>query len=164
MHYFFGEDTNRFILSHLEGALLFIPYGCAVDAFQHWVYDNPSATPSERADEWKRLESVFLPWRQYETEEPYYNSGRFWQKQRHIYLRPFYYIDYCLAQSCALQFWAQAEEDREDALNRYQELCKLGGAHSFTELLKSAGLQNPFQKGTLKSVISKVTQTLSNLE
>ena len=107
--YFFGEDANRFILSHLEGALLFIPYGCAVDAFQHWVYDNPSATPDDRAAEWKRLEGLFLPWRQYRSEEPYYSSGRFWQKQRHIYMRPFYYIDYCLAQS-ALQFWAQAEK------------------------------------------------------
>ena len=164
MHYFFKEDTNRFILSHLEGALLFIPYGCAVDAFQHWVYDNPSASSEDRAAEWKRLETVFLPWRRYESGETYYDSGRIWQRQRHIYLRPFYYIDYCLAQSCALQFWAQAESDREDALNRYQALCKLGGAHSFTKLLTFAGLQNPFQKGTLKSIITKVTQTLANLE
>ena len=121
MEDFFAEDTERFKISHLEGALLFLPYGAAVDEFQHLVYENPEMTPEERNDLWLQVEKKYLPHRRF-ADMPYFESGRFWQRQGHIYNRPFYYIDYCLAQVCALQFWALAEEEnhKQIIVNNHQ--------------------------------------------
>ena len=159
MERFFKEDTERFKTSHLEGALLFLPYGAAVDEFQHLVYENPEATPEERVQFWKQMEAKYLPHRKF-VEMPYFETGRFWQRQAHIYNRPFYYIDYCLAQVCALQFWALAEEDREDALERYRHLCSLGGSMPFTALLNEVNLQSPFVKGTIDRAVMVPLQRL----
>ena len=163
MEHFFNEDADNFRRSHLEGALLFIPYGCTVDEFQHWVYANPNASPDDRAEAWLEIESKYCPWRRYENT-PYFSSGSHWQRIRHIYAMPFYYIDYCLAQSCALQFWSQAQNDRKDALKRYHHLCTLGGSQSFTDLLRTSGLQNPLENGTLQSIVNDVSLYLNHLE
>jgi oligoendopeptidase F len=143
----------------LEAALLFLPYGCAVDEFQHRVYENPSMTPDERAAVWSELESAYLPQRQY-VDMPNYDAGRLWQAQRHIYGMPFYYIDYCLAQTCALQMWHAASIDRESAMSRYRALCKLGGSMPFTQLLSAVGLANPFDDGCLETVCNAARDTL----
>ena len=162
MEEFFKEDTSRFKQSHLEGALLFIPYGAAVDEFQHLVYENPSASMEERAQMWLELEKTYLPHRLYQ-DNPYFASGRFWQRQGHIYRRPFYYIDYCLAQICALQFWSLAEENRPETMQKYRYLCELGGSKPFTELLNEIQLQSPFRTGTLKQSIKAPLQELGIL-
>lgn len=159
MESFFEEDTERFKISHLEGALLFLPYGAAVDEFQHLVYENPEMTPEERNEAWKQVERKYLPHRTF-TDMPYFESGRFWQRQGHIYARPFYYIDYCLAQVCALQFWALAEEDRADAMKRYRHLCSLGGSLPFTALLNEIELQSPFSQGTIERAVKTPLQYL----
>ena len=159
MEHFFGEDANRFRTGHLEDALLFLPYGCAVDEVQHRVYENPEWTPDQRAREWQRLESVYLPHRTY-ADIPHYESGRLWQNQRHIYASPFYYIDYCLAQTCALQMWHSASTDREQTMARYRALCKLGGSKPFTGLIAAVGIANPFQEGCLEAVCAAAQETL----
>ncbi len=156
---FFKEDTDRFKQSHLEGSLLFIPYGAAVDEFQHMVYNNPDASARERTEMWKEVERIYLPHRKY-VDLPYFSSGRFWQRQGHIYHRPFYYIDYCLAQICALQFWELAENNRSEAMKKYRDLCALGGSLPFTKLLGEVGLKNPFIKGTMNSSISNPLKEL----
>ena len=144
MHMFFEDDADRYRTGHLEDALLFLPYGCAVDEFQHRVYENPEMSPEERAELWQELEATYLPHRKYDGMS-HHESGRLWQQQRHIFAMPFYYIDYCLAQTCALQMWHAAEHDREGTMARYRELCQLGGSLPFTGLLKAVGLSNPFQ-------------------
>ena len=159
MEAFFGDDAARFIEGHLEDAILFLPYGCAVDEFQHRVYAEPDMTPAERAALWLELERTYLPHRRY-TEMPHMESGRLWQQQRHIFAMPFYYIDYCLAQTCALQMWHSATKDREDTMARYRTLCSLGGSKPFTELVAAAGLANPFTVGSLDAVCDAVAETL----
>ena len=67
------------------------------------VYAQPSAGPDERAAMWKECERRYLPHRNYGGLQ-YLESGRFWQRQRHIYQYPFYYIDYCLAQTVPCSF------------------------------------------------------------
>ena len=159
MEAFFGDDAARFIEGHLEDAILFLPYGCAVDEFQHRVYERPDMTPDDRAKLWSELESVYLPHRQY-SEMSHMESGRLWQQQRHIYASPFYYIDYCLAQTCALQMWHAATNDRDGTMARYRELCSLGGSKPFTELVSTIGLANPFAPGSLDAVCDAVADTL----
>ena len=163
MDLFFENDTDKYKFIHLSEALLFIPYGVTVDEFQHWVYENPEATPKERREKWIEIEKKYLPTRDYgEVEE--LKNGIFWFRQGHIFSSPFYYIDYTLAQVCAFQFWIKSRENREKAWQDYLNLCKLGGSKPFFELMKSANLKNPFEEGTLAFVFPKIKEYLDNVD
>ena len=163
MDLFFENDTDKYKFIHLSEALLFIPYGVTVDEFQHWVYENPEATPKERREKWIEIEKKYLPTRDYgEVEE--LKNGIFWFRQGHTFSSPFYYIDYTLAQVCAFQFWIKSRESREKAWQDYLNLCKLGGSKPFFELMKSANLKNPFEEGTLAFVIPKIKEYLDNVD
>lgn len=148
---FFGEDTRKFLYTHLAGALTFIPYGTMVDHFQHLVYENPDMTPQQRHDTWRTLMREYMPWVKLD-ELPFYGEAKGWQRQIHIYQVPFYYIDYCLAQTVALQFWAQMMQDRKAAWEAYMNYTRPGGTKLFTELVALAGLATPFGDEALDSV------------
>ena len=156
MELFFGDDAERFRKIHLMGSLLFIPYGVAVDHFQHLIYAEPDATPRRRFEMWQEMERLYLPWRRYDGV-PHVADGGFWQRQKHIYFAPFYYIDYTLAQTCALQFWVRAGEDFDAAMTDYVALCTRGGEASFQSLARSAKLRSPFDPGCLEAVVQKAS-------
>ena len=141
---FFGEDAEKYRYSHLAAAIKFIPYGTLVDHFQHVVYEKPELTPKERHAVWKELLGVYMPWVKLDGKIPFYAEGEGWQRQHHIYSSPFYYIDYCLAQTVSLEFWAKIQKDRKDAWNFYMAYAKQGGSRTFTDLLDNAGLDSPF--------------------
>ena len=149
---FFGPDTEKFYYSHLSGSLTFIPYGTMVDHFQHIVYENPNLTPAERHAKWKELLQVYMPWQKLDGEIPFYSEGEGWQRQHHIYSSPLYYIDYCLAQTVALEIWALQQKDQKDAWNHYMAYTRQGGSRTFTDLLKGANLQSPFEEECLRGV------------
>jgi M3 family oligoendopeptidase len=159
MDKFFGDDAQRFRQIHLAQSLLFLPYGCAVDHFQHLVYANPDATSQERNQMWQAMEERYLPWRNY-GDLAYPTQGGLWQEKQHIYCVPFYYIDYTLALCCAMQFWAKAESNYETTLAEYIALCQLGGKAPFQELVRSANLVSPFQPGCLKTVVDHARKFL----
>ncbi len=161
---FFGKDAHKFRYSHLAGAIKFIPYGTLVDHFQHSVYENPNMTPAERHAEWKRLMGIYMPWEKLDGQIPFYSEGEHWQLKHHIYSSPFYYIDYCLAQTVSLEFWAMIQEDKENAWNHYMTYTMQGGSRTFTELLKNADLMSPFDENTLKEVCAKVDAFLSSYD
>ncbi len=163
MDLFFEDEADKYRFSHMEGALLFIPYGVAVDEFQHYVYENPAVTPEERRKKWLALEKVYLPWRVYENID-YLEQGGFWQRQAHIYEVPFYYIDYTLAQICALQFWKRSREDRNVAWNDYVRLCAYGGSAPFQTLVQKSGLISPFADGCVKSVVGEISAWLNSID
>ncbi|ALA71236.1 oligoendopeptidase F [Geobacillus stearothermophilus 10] len=163
MELFFGEDADKYRFAHLSDALLFLPYGVAVDEFQHAVYENPDMTPAERKSVWRNIEKAYLPTRDY-ADHDYLERGGFWQRQGHIYTDPFYYIDYTLAQVCAFQFWKRAQEDRASAWRDYVALCRLGGSRPFTELVKSANLQSPFADGAVASVVGHIERWLDSVD
>ncbi len=163
MKLFFEESTDKFLFEHLCGALQFLPYGVTVDEFQHWVYDNPDASPAERKAAWSTIEKKYLPHRNYEDND-FLKAGGFWQQQGHIYQSPFYYIDYTLAQVCALQFWKRSNEDRKTALEDYQILCNAGGSQSFLELVKLAKLKSPFEEGCLDKITSEANKWLTSID
>lgn len=153
MELFFEEDTDKYLYSHLSNRLLFIPYGVTVDEFQHWIYENPEATPDERKKMWRETENKYMPYKNYE-ENDFLNRGGWWMHQKHIFTFPFYYIDYCLAQVCALQFWRKCNNGRNIAWEDYLNLCKAGGSKPFLELLKVAKIESPFDKKSVESIIS----------
>ena len=161
---FFGKDTKKFLYSHLAGSVTFIPYGTMVDHFQHSVYENPEWTPRQRHAEWKRLLGIYMPWVRLDGEIPFYSEGEGWQRQHHIYTRPFYYIDYCLAQTVALEFWAKIMEDVKSAWKTYMAYTSQGGSVPFTELLKNARLGSPFDPETLAGVCKKAAKWLEDFD
>jgi M3 family oligoendopeptidase len=163
MELFFKEDTEKYKFSHLSGALIFLPYGVAVDEFQHFVYENPNASPVERKQAWRKIEMEYLPHRDYEGNE-FLEHGGYWQRQSHIYQSPFYYIDYTLAQICAFQFWKRSTEKDETAWEDYLNLCQLGGSKSFLDLVESANLKSPFVDGTVQSVVKVIDEWLSTVD
>ena len=158
---FFGPDARKFKYSHLAAAITFIPYGTMVDHFQHIVYEHPELTPEQRHAEWKRLLGIYQPWLKLDGEIPFYSEGEGWQRQMHIYQVPFYYIDYCLAQTVALEFWAMIQKDPEDAWKHYMAYTVQGGSRTFVELLKHAGLKTPFDEECLKEVCESATKWLN---
>lgn len=161
---FFGEDTKKFYYSHLSGALTFIPYGTMVDHFQHVVYEKPDMTPKERHGVWKELLGIYMPWMKLDGEIPFYSEGEGWQRQHHIYSSPFYYIDYCLAQTVALQFWEKIQKDPKNAWEHYMAYTKQGGSRVFTELLSHSGMESPFEESCLKGVCDTARQWLLSFD
>ena len=163
MKKFFKEDTEKFKYKHISGSLSFLPYGACVDHFQHWVYENPEASPKERKDKWLELESIYMPYRSYD-EMVFIKDGGVWQGQLHIYQMPFYYIDYTLAQTCAFQFWIKNEKDKGSAWKDYLTLCRAGGSLSFVNLVKLAKLNSPFEDGCLEDVVKYVEKWLEDFD
>ena len=163
MNLFFKEDTEKYKFAHLSGAILFLPYGVAVDEFQHFVYENPEASPAERNAAWKRIEQTYLPHRDYDGNA-FLERGGFWQRQSHIFTTPFYYIDYTLAQICAFQFWVKDQTDHASAWKDYLNLCKLGGSQSFLELVKIAKLKSPFEESTVHDIVGVIKSWLDNID
>lgn len=157
---FFGPDAKKFLYSHLSGALTFIPYGTMVDHFQHEVYARPDMTPAQRHAVWKELLGIYMPWMLLDGDIPFYSEGQGWQRQHHIYSSPFYYIDYCLAQTVSLQFWAMIQKDRKDAWDHYMAYTRQGGSRTFTELLANAGLRSPFDGDCLRDVCAAASAWL----
>ena len=155
MNLFFKEEADTYRQMHLEDAIAFIPYGCMVDEFQHIVYSNPDLTPDERHAAWKKLEEEYKPHLDYEGD-PFMEKGGFWQKQLHIYDTPFYYIDYVLAQTCAMQYKIWMDEDYKAAWQSYLKLCRLSASDFYTEMLKEVGLQVPFEDGCVRTLTEKL--------
>lgn len=162
MQSFFEEDVNRYYYSHMAGSLKFLPYGVLVDHFQHEVYTNPEMSHQERMDTWRRLEKEYLPHKNYEEVE-ILERGGWWMRQAHIFMSPFYYIDYTLAQVCAMQFWARMENKDPKAFEDYQHICKIGGTLPFRKIVKEAGLIVPFEEGCLEQVTGSVSQWLDEI-
>lgn len=162
MELFFEEDKDKYLFSHLSGAISFLPYGVAVDEFQHFVYENPEVTHKERCQKWREIDRKYRPWMNYEGFE-YLENGGMWVRQSHIFGTPFYYIDYTLAQVLALQFKCEMDKDRTKAWNKYVKLLKLGGKYPFIELLQKAHLRNPFESGNVKKVIKPQVKVLKSM-
>ncbi len=159
MERFFGDRAAAYRRQHLFDSLQFLPYGAAVDHFQHLVYAHPSATPAERHQMWQEVERRYLPWRDY-GDLAYPTKGGLWQDKQHIYVSPFYYIDYTLALCCALQFGQRSARDRTGALADYVALCGRGGEAPFQQLVRSANLASPFASGTLQAVVDEARASL----
>lgn len=156
---FFGPLTKKYELGHCEDALTFIPYGCMVDEFQHRVYEEPGLTPEQRNELWLELEGKYRPWMDFDGL-PFYARGAGWQRQLHIYLYPLYYIDYCMAQTVAFQFWLASMDDRDGAWRRYLTFVDAGGTKTFEQLVASAGLRLPYDEGCVAEIGGAVSRWL----
>ena len=163
IHHFFKEDADKYRVSHITGSLTFIPYGVAVDEFQHYVYENVNDSPEQRRAKWREIEQKYLPHLKFGDNE-FLNKGGRWMRQAHIFARPFYYIDYTLAQVSAFEFFNWMRANPKDAWDRYVQLCQLGGSKTYLQLLKAVQLSNPFKKGSLKKIVTPLKTYLETIE
>lgn len=163
MEYFFKEDTNKYLYAHTADAIKFIPYGTAIDEFQHFVYENPDVTHKERCLKFREIERKYIPHKEY-NEAPVFERGGWWMKQTHVFSTPFYYIDYTLAQVIAFEFFNEDRKNHDKTWKKYVKLCKLGGKYPFTQLLNKANLYNPFEKGTIKKIVNPLVKYLKTID
>lgn len=161
---FFGPDARKYRYAHLAGALSFIPYGTMVDHFQHLVYERPEMGPAERHACWRELLATYMPWVRVDGDIPFYGEGQGWQRQIHIFEMPLYYIDYCLAQTVALEVWELSQADFAGAWERYMAYTRQGGTAPFTDLVTNAGLVSPFDEECLRGICERADAWLASFD
>ncbi len=159
MESFFGEKAEEYRKNHLAKALMGIPYLVSVDEFQHRVYENPNMTPMEWRAAWHEIEKEYMPWRAYDGNE-FLEQGGFWMQKQHIFLYPFYYVDYAMAQIGAFEFYTQMQADRAAAWDNYYKLCQAGGSMGYFKLLEYCNLHNVLHEGSVKEALKAVFEEL----
>ena len=157
---FFGKDADKYRFQHLQDAITFVPFGVAVDEFQHICYEKPELTPKERTYEWHKLEEKYMPWRKYDESDEFMNRGGYWYHKLHIFQEPMYYINYTLTTMGAMEFKKKYAEDKEKAWEDYLKLCKVGGSLSYLETLKYANVSSPFEEGSVEKSCSYAKEIL----
>jgi oligoendopeptidase F len=154
-------DANRARRVHLEGVVGVFPWIATVDAFQHWIYTRPNHTRAERKSAWLDLMNHFsgdVDWENFETAR-----ANLWHRQLHIFLIPFYYIEYGIAQLGALQVWANSKHDKAKALNDYKKSLALGGSRPLPELFSAAGCKFEFSEKTIQPLAKMLREELKKL-
>lgn len=149
------SDSNKYKYEQLYNVFSEMCYICLIDEFQHVLYDNETLTTKERKQEFRKLEKKYIPWKNYKDND-YLERGNTYQKKSHVFVYPFYYIDYAISDTVALQFYIESLSDREEMWGKYIDFCSLGGTYSLVEILKRNGLDSPFEKDTLKKIIKKI--------
>jgi oligoendopeptidase F len=156
-------EAARAISEHLERSILFWPYMAVVDAFQHWVYENPSDSvdPSRCDAYWSTVWKKFTPWIDWSGLDEELMSG--WQRKLHIHTVPFYYVEYGLAQLGAVQVWGNALRNQAAAVASYRKALSLGGTVSLPSLYSTAGAVFSFDPETLKSAAELLMDQIDTL-
>lgn len=160
---FFKEDTKKYELAHAEDSLIFIPYGCMVDEFQHIMYENPEFTPAERDEVWLSLEKKYRPHIDFDGI-PFYSLGAGWQRQLHIYMYPFYYIDYCMAQTISFEFYLLSLKNREEAWAKYLAFVDKAGTETFEDIVKNSGLVLPYEEGAIAKIAGEMDEYVKTIK
>jgi M3 family oligoendopeptidase len=156
--FFKQEDADKFRRHHIFDAVMLMCYIAVVDEFQHWVYENPNVTPAERDQAWNRITDTYIKGVDFSGLDEYKYAR--WYPQSHIFQTPFYYIDYGIAQTAAIQLGMMDEENHEKALDTYIKLCVLGGTKGILDIFKSAGLMSPFDPNTMPHLMEYAAREL----
>ena len=157
---FFGDDAKRYEFFNLQDLMTFIPFGAAVDEFQHICYSNQNLTPEERNSEWRKLEEKYMPWRKYDDDDDFMNRGGYWYHKIHFFLYPLYYIEYCLATVNAMEMNRKYVTHPARAWKEFLAITDIGGSRSYLDILKLANLTPAYEDGAVEKSISYVKDVL----
>ncbi len=155
------DDSKRARRVRLEGLVDGFPWVATVDAFQHWIYTHPDHSREERRKAWLGLMDRFggdVDWSGLENER-----ANLWHRQLHIFIHPFYYIEYGIAGLGALQVWANSKQSKARALGDYKKSLALGGSRSLPELFLAAGCQFEFSAKTIYPLAKMLKDELGKL-
>ncbi len=156
--FFKPDDALKFRRHHLADVVMLMCYIAVVDEFQHRVYEYPNATPEHRDQAWNSIWDTYIKGIDFSGMEEYKYAR--WYPQSHIFQTPFYYIDYAIAQTAAMQLGMMDAEDHEKALDTYLKLCELGGTEGILNIFKSAGLMSPFDPATMSHLMDYAAHEL----
>lgn len=154
-------DSARARRTHLEGIVGVLPWIATVDAFQHWLYTHPGHTHAERDAAWVKLHQRFngdVDWSGFDAAR-----AKLWHRQLHIFLYPFYYIEYGIAQLGALQVWLNSKRDRKKALGDYKRALALGHSRPLPELFAAAGCKFEFSDATVRPLTNMIREELAKM-
>ena len=156
--FFSKENAKKYAEYKWIDSIFTICYVCVVDEFQHWVYKNPDASLERRDKSWAKLYAKYLPFVDFSGSEKYLSVR--WYAQRHIFAAPFYYIDYALAETSAMQLGLLAAKDHANTMKKYLKMCRIGGTKGFLEALDYADLKSPFDEDLIISIAKEAEKIL----
>jgi oligoendopeptidase F len=150
---YFTPDAHRSAwLEHLEDILLSLVHIASVDAFQTWIYTSGEGGDAAARDAaWLRIRRRFergVDWTGLDGER----VAR-WYRQLHIFMYPFYSIEYGIAQIGALQVWRTSRRDQAGAVARYREALALGAVHGLPEIYRAAGAELTFDAAKIGDLV-----------
>ena len=154
-------EANRARRDHLEGIVKFFPWMATIDAFQHWIYSHPGHSRAERTGAWLELIERFgdaVDWTGHEAVR-----AHLWHRQLHLFLHPFYYVEYGIAQLGALRVWANSKLNKAKAVEDYHRALALGGSRPLPDLFGAAGCPFDFSVRTVKPLVELVRSELAKL-
>jgi oligoendopeptidase F len=156
------EDAKRAKIKHLEDILETLPWVATIDAFQHWIYENPGHSLADRESKWLEIVTKFSDnvsnWEGLEEIKV-----NIWQKQLHLFEVPFYYIEYAIAQLGALAVWRNYCINPEKALNQYLDALALGYTVPMKEIYSTAGIEFNFSKKYISELMEFLKGKISEL-
>lgn len=160
--YYAEADAVSAQLEHLEDLLVALAHIASVDAFQSWIYTDPAGRDAVSRDEaWLRIRQRFeqgIDWDGLTRER----VAR-WYRQLHIFLYPFYYIEYAIAQIGALQVWRNTRQDPVQAVASYRRFLALGATRPLPELYQAAGVELSFEADMLGDLVAMVEEEMEAL-
>jgi oligoendopeptidase F len=157
------QDLNRAKLGHLKDLVCVLPWIACIDAFQHWIYENPGHNEKERKTAWletyDRFSDNIMNWIGLDAQKAY-----LWQKQLHLYEVPFYYIEYGMAQLGAIGIWRNYKKDPKQTIEQYLHALALGNTLSINDLYAVAGVKFDFSEQYISELLSFVLEEIRMLE
>jgi len=147
---FFGSEIGTYRHNHLFHDLDNLPYRCAIDEFEHAIYDDVTMTRMQRCELWAEIEHQYMPWRVYNLEA--IKAGTYLPNQTHLFIHPFYYIEYNIAQMSVFEFYGRSKTDYQQTWADYSRLCRTGGSLNYLDLLKTGNLTNPFSENAVAKI------------
>lgn len=157
------QTAKRAKIKHLEDILDTLPWVATIDAFQHWIYENPSHSPTDRAQAWNRIYGQFADqitdWSEHEDIKT-----NLWQKQLHLFEVPFYYIEYAIAQLGALAVWRNYCQNPTQAMDQYLNALSLGYTKPIREIYATAGIEFNFSQAYIQELMDFLAQKIQQLE
>lgn len=157
--FFNDELSEKYKRNRWKDAIETMCYIAVVDEFQHWVYENPNVSMGERDTAWNMIWDIYKPGIDFTGHEDY-KSAR-WYAQGHIFDMPFYYIDYAIAETGAMQIALMDENDHKKTVEAYLQLCRIGGTKSVLDIFKSVGMRSPFDETLMRDLMKHASKVLA---
>jgi M3 family oligoendopeptidase len=158
LNLFFGERKNAYIHNHLFHSFNNLPYRCAIDEFEHAIYEDINLSRTQRCELWAEIEHKYMPWRVNNREA--IRSGTYWPNQAHLFTHPFYYIEYNIAQISVFEFYGRSKDNFQQAWKDYVNLCRTGGNLNYLNLLNVGNLTNPFSDNAVDKICTPILKEL----
>ena len=158
----FGNCKREYVFNHLFHSFDNLPYRCAIDEFEHELYNNLNLSRIQRCELWAEIEKKYMPWKVCNIDA--IKQGTYWPNQTHLFTHPFYYIEYNIAQISVCEFYQRSKENYKKSWRDYSNLCHAGGSRNYLDLLKIGNLSNPFLDGTVKKICEPIINELFSLK